>query len=43
VIYSDQGRKKEALAIYRKAVENENLPMQDRYQFEAKLKSIQRR
>lgn len=42
VIYSDQSRKKEALDIYRKAVENENLPMQNRYQFEAKLRSIQR-
>ena len=41
-IYSDQGRIKEALDIYRKAVENENLPMQVRYQFEAKLRSIQK-
>lgn len=41
-IYSDQGRKNEALDIYRKAAENENLPMQDRYQFEAKLRSLQK-
>ncbi len=41
-IYKDQGRKNEALDIYRKAVENKNLPMQDRYRFETMLKSIQR-
>jgi tetratricopeptide (TPR) repeat protein len=41
MIYSEQGRKKEALNTYRKAVENENLPMQDRYQFETRLRSLQ--
>ncbi len=41
-IYSNQGRKNEALDIYRKAVENENLPAQDRYRFEATLRSLQK-
>jgi len=41
-IYRGQGRKNEALDIYRKAVENKKLPMQDRYRFEIMLKSIQR-
>ncbi|HEG43721.1 MAG TPA: tetratricopeptide repeat protein [Phycisphaerales bacterium] len=41
VIYRDQGRKNEALDICRKAIENEKLPMQDRYRFEAQLRSLQ--
>jgi len=42
MIYSEQGRKEEASDVYRRAIENEKLPMQDRYRFEAQLRSMQR-
>ena len=41
-IYENQGRKREALDVYRKAIENENLPMQDRFMLEARLKAAHR-
>ncbi len=40
MIYRQQGKKAQAAEIYKKAIQNTNLPAQERYQFEAMLRSL---